>query len=291
MKCVICEEELKFGRCTSKYCDVDISSHYEVKAHGFLWMRMKRPNALSAEGWGNWDALAKKTHPIRFYLSETVRPFFSRIRYRTFTNPYDWFRYRTFNRYHHVSTGLDPGWRDVDAQMLSTNFTMLVDFIEIEKASCMLWTEGEKNTRRWWQKGPFDNWRDANLGVKHLLWEMKLSRTEEYGLKEGDSDYGEPTRQAMSAKEQYELYVWWKEYRPLREDPMDASGLGAWYDEHRAEGDGIIAMMNANREARKGNEELHKTMMDLHTKIEEDHDTEDLNMLIRLMTIRQSLWS
>jgi hypothetical protein len=72
---------------------------------------------------------------------------------------------------------------------------------------------------------------------------------------------------------------------------MDASGLSEWYDSHRADGTSFIDMMNANREARKEDPDKHKGMMDLNTKIEEDHDAEDLAMLIRLMTIRQSLWS
>ena len=299
MKCKICEGDLEYDQeghkpalyCANKHCDVNDPQDYKIKGEGFLYLKLTRPFALSSNGWGNWDALAKSSHPIRYYLSETVAPFFTDMYRSVITHPLNWIRYRTYNRYHRVSTGLEPGWRDVDAQMLSTNFTMLVDFIEIEKASCMLGNEDEVNTHKWYQKGPFDNWRDASLGVKHLEWEMTLTRNADYGLKEGDKGFGELTRQAVSAKEQFELYHWWKEVRPLREDAMDASGLSEWYDSHRADGTSFIDMMNANREARKEDPDKHKGMMDLNTKIEEDHDAEDLAMLIRLMTIRQSLWS
>jgi len=299
MKCNICEEDLEIDPdgysmtsgpilyCANAHCDVHDPTDYKIKTEGFLFLKLKKPLALSAEGWSNWDKLAKKTHPIRYYLSDTVVPFFSRIRYRTLSSPYDWIRYRTYNRYHRVSTGLEPGWSDVDSQMIHTNFTMLVDFIEIEKAACMLWTDGEVNTHKWYHKGPFDNWRDANLGVKHLQWEMGLIRDSEYGLKEGEEGFGEPTRQALSAKEQYELYTWWKEVRPIRPEAMDACGLSAYYDSIHKEGTSFMQMLSSKDK----DPVAQKAMMDMHTKIEEGYNQEDLAMLIRLMTIRQSLWS
>ena len=299
MKCKICEGDLEYDQeghkpalyCANKHCDVNDPQDYKIKGEGFLYLKLTRPFALSSNGWGNWDALAKSSHPIRYYLSETVAPFFTDMYRSVITHPLNWIRYRTYNRYHRVSTGLTPGWWDVDAQMLNVNFNMLVDFIEIEKASMMRWDDNEVDTQKWYQFGPFDNWRDAELGVKHLKWEMTLTRNADYGLKEGDEGFGEPTLQAIAAKEQYELYTWWKEVRPKRPEAMDASGLSAWYEKNRDAGKGFMEMFNTNRAARLADEDGYKTMSDLHTKIENDYDAEDLSMLIRLMTIRQSLWS
>lgn len=61
--------------------------------------------------------------------------------------------------------------------------------------------------------------------------------------------------QAAAAKEVAELYHWWKVDRPARPDPFDPNNYGSW----------IL--------------------------IEDAQDEEDNAMLIRLMTIRLSLWT
>jgi hypothetical protein len=301
MKCIVCEDELVLDPqgfsatagevlyCANEYCDVYDPLDYKIKTKGLY--KLKKPLALSATGWTNWDAIAKKTHPIRYYLSEKLSYKISALTRYYIHEPLNWVRYRTYNRYHRVNTGLPPGWQDVDNQMLYVNFTMLVDFIEIEKASCMLWTDGEVDTHKWYQKGPFNNWRDADLGIKHLRWEMSLTRGEDYGLKEGDEGFGEMTRQAKSAKEQLELYTWWKVVRPLRGDSMDVSGLTEWYENNRIEGLGVMSAIARYDKARSESESTYKEIQDLHTKTEEDYIQEDIDMLIRLIKIKQTLWS
>lgn len=48
-------------------------------------------------------------------------------------------------------------------------------------------------------------------------------------IKKSDPAFGKPTSQAFAAMETVELYKWWKEVRPKRLDPMDASGLSDYY--------------------------------------------------------------
>jgi len=53
---------------------------------------------------------------------------------RVFNDMKYWISHRTYDKYHVVRTGLPVGYSDVVEKMLHTNFTMLVDFIEVEKA-------------------------------------------------------------------------------------------------------------------------------------------------------------
>jgi len=299
--CPICEEELSFDAegyeltsggvllCLNRHCDVGDPSSYKIKGKGLFGL--KKPLALSAKGWTNWDELAKKQHPIRYWFSEEFSSSVSSAKIRWISEPMNQIRYRTYNRYHRINTGLPPGYNDSSEVLMHSSFNILVDFVEIEKAYCMLWDDTATDTRKWWQKGPLNNWRDPALGLAHLRWEMGLKQGESFHLKEGDPKYNEPTRQAEGAKEIYELYLWWVGIRPSRGDAMDVSGLGDWYESSRVKGQGIMAMMAESEKNRLEEGSTYKDLHKAHTEIEEGYEAEDEAMLIRLMKIRQSLWS
>ena len=283
-KCPICEEELVLDQirfdmtsykqyyCANKHCDVGEPTEYKVGRRG--WFRLKPPHALTSAGWANWYRIAKEQYPFKFWLSNTVRVKLSVSKMRYWDDPINWVRYRTYNRYHRISTGMRPGWSDVTEQMLYVNFTMLVNFIEIEKAHDMLWSDDVVNTQKWWQRGPLDNWRDPKLGLDHLKWEMEIK-----------DDDGSLPPQAHSAKEMFELYNWWKA-RPEREDPMDVSGLTALLSVGLRADDDFIGFIGNTNEI-KGYEEASQ----LCRKLEAQALKEDDDNLARLIKIRHSLWS
>lgn len=97
------------------------------------------------------------------------------------------------------------------------------------------------------------------IGLERLDWEISLKCDESCNFKPGDEHYGEPTSQSLSAAEQKALYLWWKDVRPNRANP---------YDDCVPERD-------------------YKKIHD----IEAAYDAEDEAMLVRLMKIRQSLWT
>jgi uncharacterized NAD(P)/FAD-binding protein YdhS len=72
---------------------------------------------------------------------------------------------------------------------------------------------------------------------------------------------------------------------------MDVSGLGDWYESSRVKGQGIMAMMAESEKNRLEEGSTYKDLHKAHTEIEEGYEAEDEAMLIRLMKIRQSLWS
>lgn len=52
-------------------------------------------------------------------------------------------------------------------------------------------------------------------------------------MDKNDPDYGKPTHQALAAQETFALYKWWKEERPKRPDPIDASGWSDFCEKRR----------------------------------------------------------
>ena len=135
-KCIICEEELidinwnnhTSYWCSNRSCDVGDPKKYRIMCDGLF--SLKRPRALSAKGWDNWDKMAKEQRPIIYYLSDTLASRLRHLRYRSVNRPLTWIRHRTYNRYHRIDTGLAPGWNDVTRKMLYVNFNMLKNYID-----------------------------------------------------------------------------------------------------------------------------------------------------------------
>jgi len=191
------------------------------------------------------------------------------IRNRYLTIKY-YISHRTYNRQHIIRTGLGPGFSDVVEKMLYTNFTMLVDFIEIEKA-WMYYIFNQRGVHPYpWYMRQFKKFRSKEYGLAYLAWEMSL-------------DDAINKRQRQSAQEQLELYTWWTHIRPNRIDPYD-------HPEY-------VDILNSRSklEPNQKGYDIQSTEIRRVTKmviqIEEDQEKEDNNMLVRLVKIRQGLWT
>jgi hypothetical protein len=98
----------------------------------------------------------------------------------------------------------------------------------------------------------------------------------------------EPTYQANAAKEIIELYTWWTVTYRNRPDPYDASGWSEYCEASRqANGGRLNFGEQDNPELRKMSNKSHKLLR----KIEAAYEKEDEQMMIRLIKIRQSLWT
>jgi hypothetical protein len=121
-----------------------------------------------------------------------------------------------------------------------------------------------------------------------LNWASELRMTEDWGVHSGDKGYGELTQQAKNAREVKELYLWWTETYRNRRDPYEASGWSAYCEAARvANGGKMMFGADKSPELKKQSDRAHKL---LH-KIESDYEKEDEAMLIRLIKIRNSLWT
>jgi hypothetical protein len=124
----------------------------------------------------------------------------------------------------------------------------------------------------------------------HLEWAAGLKVDEEW-MDKNDPNYGLPTPHALAAQETLALYKWWKEERPKRLDPMDASGWSNFCEERRnaakAGGDEPWDCF-AEYESEEEQERAGK-IHDIYRKLEQEQEDEETEMLIRLVKLRTRL--
>ena len=247
--------------------------------------------------WAEWEKAAKAEYPIRWWIAEEG---LDKIQ-----NVWCWIperindvRYYVNNRWvshtHRLTAhprDIKPDqWCDVGNRFLPCLFNELVDFVEIEQAwhHC-IWSD-ESRTKfnvPWWRSGwlRWRTWRCPEAGLEYLRWAATL--TNEEFLDDDKKHEAEPTYQANAAKEIIELYTWWKEVYPKRPDPHDAGGWTAYCDLRREQGYHLLDMEDKTPELA----EMCRTALDKSREIEEAYDKEDEEMMIRLIKVRQSLWT
>lgn len=263
------------------------------------WVRgIAKPESASASEWVKWEKLAKSSHPVRYWIVETL---FRKL--QNFVNwPYDKFhavRYYINNRWvtkSHALTAhpsdIKPGqWQDVGYRFLPCLFNELVDFVEIEQAwKNVLWDEEARKRYNvpWWRTSflKWRTWRCPEAGLEYLDWAASLTNAD--WVDESDPTYGQPSPQAESAKEIKELYLWWTQVYKNRPDPYDASGWSEICDRKR--GESIMAKLDDSNESPEEATEKNKSLKTLR-EIEQQYDQEEEEMLIRLIKIRRSLWT
>ena len=237
----------------------------------------EKPSSATLEDWGAWRKRTKAKNKFVYWIAEDLFDDIQSFVYYP-VDVYHHLRCKFLNRYvdklHYLKTGLPAGeYNDVDTRILHGLFTTLVDFIEVEKAHHNTIFCGDSELKKefpFWSKNRFFRWnrlRSAKSGLAHLDWEMALV----------DDETGEPTSQAIAAKEQFELYNWWTVTRPARKDPYEYETVAANLD---------------------WDEFLYKkqTPEDIARRqrgfeLEEQYSKEDDDMLIRLVKIRRNLWT
>jgi len=252
------------------------------------WLRgTPKPKAETSKGWRLWKEAAQETHPIRYWIVEegldAVQNFINWPADRLNDVRY-YINNRWITRSHTLTahpSNIRPGdWCDVGNRFLPCLFNELVDFVEVETAwhHC-IWDEEARRRYSvpWWRKGwlKWRTWRCPEAGMAHYIWASGLT-----------NDDGTPTHQAIAAKEIIDLYVWWKHIYPTRSDPHDVSGWSEICDKRRAIGDGLFWDDKTSEEQAETKKALDKS-----NELELQYEQEDEEMMIRLIKIRQSLWT
>ena len=245
------------------------------------------PTALTSKGWRDYENRYKLELPKTYFVFSVIDEIGIYV-YRYVTNPWGEFWYGLRNRFVTRPTEIRiqnlSKWRyhDPSEILLHANFQVLVDFVEYEV--CI----HERPTwYRRFREVPILGYfvpiaRDREGGLKHLAWECELVYNEDWCS--GDNpNLGMLTPQAVSALEKRDLYLWWKDVRPNRPDPMNASGLSKYYEDRTS--DDILSPMSDDDRSN------WKPLNDECQRIEKMYDDEDENNLIRLAKIRQSLWT
>lgn len=263
------------------------------------WIRGKpKLKVGTSEEWDTWRDEAKGYNPIRYWIAEEALDAIQNFIWWPVDQLYSLKYYinnRWVTRTHSLTAharDIKPGqWQDVGNRFLPCLFNELQDFVEIETAwSHIAWGDKEARAKYdppFWASGWFRwrTWRCPQAGLDHLDWAMTLTNAE--WLEEGEKHLAEPTGQAKSAREIKELYLWWTETYRNRPDPYEASGWTEYCEKTRLLNDGRLFGSKKTPEL----EELSTRSHELLQKIEADYAAEDEAMMIRLIKIRDSLWT
>jgi hypothetical protein len=265
------------------------------------WIRgSKKLSSGTAEEWDEWTTAAQMKHNFRYWVAEEalgcIQDFVTAPTRGIYSVKY-YINNRWVTKSHALTAhagDIKPGdWRDVGNRFLPCLFNELVNFVEIETAwSHIAW--GDKATRAkydapfyatgWWR---LRTWRCPQAGIDHLDWAAALTNNE--WLAPDHKDYNKPTQQAISAKEIKDLYTWWAVTYRNRPDAMEASGWSAHCAAMRLKHPGsMFSRLNTEGKADKA---ASAKAIKLMTKIEQAYKKEDEEMMIRLIRIRDALWT
>ena len=273
-------------------------NHYWTCSKFADWLRgTPMPGAQTSKGWKQWRAEAKSRHPFRYWLADDALDYLQTLVYyipdKLYAAKY-YINNRWITKTHALTAhprNIKPGnWCDVGDRFLPCMFNELVNFVEVELAWWhLVWEDKEKRKKYnapWWRFGWWNlrAWRCPQAGLDNLEWQMSLTRD---WLSDDDPDRWKLSEQAERAKEILELYKWWTEVYPNRPDAMDASGWSDYCEQRRAAGEDLLDFEDRTPEQ----EAQSQKALDLSHKIEEQYNQEDENMMIRLIRIRQSLWT
>jgi hypothetical protein len=180
----------------------------------------------------------------------------------------------------------------VGNRFLPCLFNELVDFVEIETAwSHIAWSDDgkAKYNAPFWASGWFRwrVWRCPQAGLEHLDWAMSLTNSD--WCEPDHPDYGKPTLQAIRAKEIKELYLWWTTVYPNRPDVHDASGWSEYCEASRLANGGKLSWGSQDKDPAL--KKMGDKALKLSQKIEKQYNDEDEAMMIRLIKVRDSLWT
>lgn len=258
-------------------------------------------SAGTSTEWSDWRKQAKTKHPLRYWLAEEALDELQKIIYFIPDKLYE-IKYYINNRYvsrtHSLTANpshIRPGtWCDLGDRILPCLFDELVNFVEVEQAWKNIAWDNEARKKYWapfYATGWFRwrTWRSAEAGLEHLKWQQSLVLDESMGVSPDDENYGKENYQAIRAKEVETLYRWYLEVYLKRPDPMDVSGWSQYCDEQREKynGDIFIGLDNKSPE----DQDQSRAILDKMTSIEQKYRDEDTEMLIRLIKLREFLWT
>jgi hypothetical protein len=241
----------------------------------------KKPAVGTEEDWMDW----RKVTP----WNTVIEDWFDNLQ-DIFTFPYDvcdtiriYTRNRFITKTHMIDTKLTPGlWHESDERLLHGMFNVLVDFVEVEKAHMNNVCETSQE-KPWWLRFRFLRWgehRSIESGIAYLDWEIDLKnkRCEDY-------DGLDMTPQSISAQEQKDLYLWWRNVRPNREDIHEITGYTKLCEEIYPTGWNVFQDLTPEQ-----NIKMELVLNNIY-QIETTREQEDEDMMIRLIKLRQHLWT
>jgi len=272
-------------------------TNYWSNSHFADWIRGTNKLKMgTSEEWDTWIKQSKASYPIRYWIAEEGLDSLQKFIYLPVNAIYN-IKYYINNRFvtrSHALTAhprdIKPGqWQDLGYRFLPCLFNELVNFVEIEQAwHYIAWDEEARKKYKapfwswgWWR---WRTWRSREVGLAYLDWASSQVMDEGWGVEKDSSNYGKPTNQAETAKEIKALYLWWTTVYRYRLDPLEASGWSAYCDKIRNETGSLFGSIEKE-------DEEGSRILKLYDEIEKSYEKEDEEMLIRLIKVRNSLWT
>ncbi len=268
------------------------------------WLRgTPKLSAGTSEQWRDWRRTAKTTHSFRYWLAEQGLDHLQNIVMYIPDKIYA-VKYYVNNRWvtgtHKLTAhpkDIRPGtWCDVGNRFLPCLFNELVDFVEVEQAWWNIAWDPEAREKyhapfyaRGWLR--WRTWRSREAGLDALRWAAGLVYDEDSGVNPSHPDYGQPTAQAKNAIECINLYLWWTQMRPNRLDPHDVSGWSDYINSRLNDNkndDSVFGIWESNDAVDR---RRRTDMIDQVQELEQRYEQEDEDMMIRLIKLRQYLWT
>lgn len=233
------------------------------------WLNFNSPDSATWEEWREFNREFKNKAPVRYWFSKQFLPSF-RNRYRRITDLGYELRYRTIDKYHVVNTKLKPGYYDADTRMLHAMMSLLVDYVEIELATCDLHCDQSATWKERFIAKHNPNWRNAKRGIRYL---------------NENSD-------ELTNKKALSIYQWWTLEYPKYER-MQSELLDHNQDESLDNYELLfIASDDPEIEARyQSHQTSKKAMYDALHALEDTQRKTTQSMLHKLIDIRESLWT
>lgn len=251
------------------------------------------PNSATSEGWNEWNKQARMKK-VRWFFADTLPYSFSKLIIWPVGRVKDWIRYRTTSKYHIIKLDHEPGYMEASERLLYSGFTILRKFVEGEKA----WMQHISNSssvdidfmdavlvarkeKKIWKRAD-----KRQYAMKYLDWEISLAKENEESSEITMSD----NPQSFIASEIKELYVWWKDIRPVRIDPYENKYYVLYHEsrsKRNADESPLFGEDDDTPEERDNMLKGHK-LSDILSKSNSNDDEE---MFIRLIKIREGLWT
>jgi hypothetical protein len=244
-------------------------------------------DAGTSEQWQEWRETSKTKSKIRHWIAEELLNYIQDVVMFP-VDVYRGARYYIRNRWidkPHALTAdpqdIEPGnWCDLSDRLLPCMFNELQKFVEYEQAMMLVMWDKEA-AKQYNAPKRLRGWRSREAGLAHLDWASELRYDDE------STDLrGKLTSQAKAAREIKKLYLWWVDVYRNRPDPMDAGGWTDYCEMRREKGYDFLSSDKTPEE-----EEMCKTALNKTYEIEEAYRKEDEKMMIRLIKVRDQLWT
>jgi hypothetical protein len=231
------------------------------------WYFLVQPLAATGKVWDRITSMARRRHPIRYFLQETA-PLHLWITRRRIRDAIWWVRYRTINRTNFLKIrGLSPGYHDYDYVLLYASFSILVDYAEIGLSS-KNYSWHEEHAPKWlppFLKARWPRTRHVEAALAHMDWEIEVS--------------GINTPAAERAHEIKRLYLWWTVERAHRIEPYTDSRIWDGVDKRK------------KYEMFSGKSSNYMAAVNQASATKDFYTAQDQAMLTKLVEVRPYLWT